>query len=726
MNPAIASVAVHVTSRGNHFMVEIGQYYREGFASLGLAASLRIDEIPRREPGRLDLIVAPHEFCPLLLQPELGGDRLAGVLAGVYALNTEQPGSTWFETAVAFAEQCRGVFDVNRLGVEAFFDRGIPARYAPLGYTPLLEEVGSHVDGVPREKPPHCVRGIPVDSEDSLSSAPQSASIVRVPEHRTEWNGNPRHAVAGLSPPATVPKDIDILFLGQDSPKRDRFLARHAETLGRYRCSIVVGDVSKPYDAAHPAIFSGAERNRLLRRSKVLVNVHSSDRHYFEWLRALQCMANHCLVVSEPSSRAEPLVDGRHVVFADLDTLVERCEHYVRNDAEREQITRRAYDLMTGELRIEQTCRAMLDAVAAEDSSNMPRRHGGVKYIFFRARRARSAAANVVRGYVPHLKALRRRLIHKADVMAARLARVAGVETGSASAFTVCQRRRQEIIARLDAPRPEPVLVANGAYARAGRPAVSVIVTVYNYARYLTGCLQSVCAAASPEIPGGIETIVVDDASTDASADVAAQLLEAAQTPICLVRKPSNTGLADSRNLGVRLARAPYVFILDADNYIFPQCLAALYATVHSARCAGAYGIIKKFDDTGGEPLGLLSHIGWDVPKLLTGNYIDAMAMLDRRVLLDVGGYSDDLIRHGWFGWEDYDLWLKLARSGHRLAIHREILAAYRVHASSMIRVTNRYAPALAAHFERKFADLLSEHPAQRSLFYGLVQRRAV
>jgi GT2 family glycosyltransferase len=86
--------------------------------------------------------------------------------------------------------------------------------------------------------------------------------------------------------------------------------------------------------------------------------------------------------------------------------------------------------------------------------------------------------------------------------------------------------------------------------------------------------------------------------------------------------------------------------------------------------------------------------------------------MFDRQALLSVGGYSPELIRYGWFGWEDYDLWLKLAQAGHSCAFCPQIVAAYRAHRSSMVRATLHYKPRLVRYFRRKFAALAARYPA--------------
>jgi hypothetical protein len=121
--------------------------------------------------------------------------------------------------------------------------------------------------------------------------------------------------------------------------------------------------------------------------------------------------------------------------------------------------------------------------------------------------------------------------------------------------------------------------------------------------------------------------------------------------------------------------------------------------------------MIRTFDDETDSALGLLSTGEWSVEDLVRGPYIDAMAMLDREAILQVGGYSTELIQHGWFGWEDYDLWLKLAQAGCRCRLVPAILSSYRVHPTSMLRRTNRTAEGLSRHLTVKFEGLISRYP---------------
>src|SRR5262245_40522680 len=91
--------------------------------------------------------------------------------------------------------------------------------------------------------------------------------------------------------------------------------------------------------------------------------------------------------------------------------------------------------------------------------------------------------------------------------------------------------------------------------------------------------------------------------------------------------------------------------------------------------------------------------------------------MFRRDVLLSVGGYSTELIDHGWFGWEDYDMWLKLAAGEHECRQVPRILASYRVHAGSMIELTNLSTEKLSIYLNKKFRHLGALYSDSEKLF---------
>ena len=254
--------------------------------------------------------------------------------------------------------------------------------------------------------------------------------------------------------------------------------------------------------------------------------------------------------------------------------------------------------------------------------------------------------------------------------------------------------------------RPLPIagdfeMAANAAWPACAAPAVSVVVSLFNYAAYIEECLASVAAANTENLPGGFEIIIVDDASTDSSAQLVETFLTATSLPVCLVKKNSNTGVADTRNLGLQLARAPFVFILDADNTIRPDCLAAHYHALKTSDSAMVYSHINRFDHATRRSLGTMSDREWSVPELAAQPYIDAMAMFRKDTLLRVGGYSPELP-----GWQDYDLCLKFAQAGLTGKMISQVLSDYRVHTASLNQTSRRLQRELALYFSINFFNL--------------------
>ena len=92
-------------------------------------------------------------------------------------------------------------------------------------------------------------------------------------------------------------------------------------------------------------------------------------------------------------------------------------------------------------------------------------------------------------------------------------------------------------------------------------PGLSVLITLYNYERYIGQCIGSLVEASRSRIPGGIEVLVIDDASTDRSLEQAKLIQQRSMLPIRIVAKKFNTGLADARNVGLeRRARLMSLF----------------------------------------------------------------------------------------------------------------------------------------------------------------------
>ena len=113
---------------------------------------------------------------------------------------------------------------------------------------------------------------------------------------------------------------------------------------------------------------------------------------------------------------------------------------------------------------------------------------------------------------------------------------------------------------RPTARRFEKVIVTNRILDMNEKPVLSVVVPVYNGAKYLRRALQNI----QSEVPNDTEIIVVDDGSTDDSAQIARGF--AANFPLLRVISQENGGPAVARNVGIRAACAEFLAFLDVDD----------------------------------------------------------------------------------------------------------------------------------------------------------------
>ena len=91
--------------------------------------------------------------------------------------------------------------------------------------------------------------------------------------------------------------------------------------------------------------------------------------------------------------------------------------------------------------------------------------------------------------------------------------------------------------------------------------------------------------------------------------------------------------------------------------------------------------------------------------------------MFRRDVLLKLGGYDHTLSEIGWFGWEDYDMWLRFAQQDLHVGFVPNILCLYRQHETSMINTTNLFARELVELFQERYQSLASRFALREKLF---------
>ena len=104
---------------------------------------------------------------------------------------------------------------------------------------------------------------------------------------------------------------------------------------------------------------------------------------------------------------------------------------------------------------------------------------------------------------------------------------------------------------------------------------VSIIIPTYNVASYIIECLESV---ASQTYRGSLECVVVDDCGTDDSIALADNFIQhyLGKIDFRILHREKNGGLSAARNTGLFEAKGEFVYFLDSDDYITPNCIESL------------------------------------------------------------------------------------------------------------------------------------------------------
>lgn len=104
---------------------------------------------------------------------------------------------------------------------------------------------------------------------------------------------------------------------------------------------------------------------------------------------------------------------------------------------------------------------------------------------------------------------------------------------------------------------------------------ISIIIPVYNAAAHIGRCLKSVVAQT---YEGPLECIMVDDVTRDNSMEIVKELLAsyAGKIEFRIVSHDVNKGTAAARNTGIRISSGEYIYFLDSDDEIVPECIEIL------------------------------------------------------------------------------------------------------------------------------------------------------
>ncbi len=242
-------------------------------------------------------------------------------------------------------------------------------------------------------------------------------------------------------------------------------------------------------------------------------------------------------------------------------------------------------------------------------------------------------------------------------------------------------------------------------------PRVSIVIPNYNHGDYLSQAIESALAQTYPQV----EVIVVDDGSTDHSAQVLARYADRVR---CIHQE--NAGLSAARNTGLDLARGDYVALLDADDMLEPDYLQTLVPILEKDPGLGGVYCGYRFVDQHGRPLPeVQSRV---VPStafydaLLGGNFLVPESMLLRRRCYQEAGPFDTALT----ACEDWDMWLRVARREQVVGTSR-VLSRHRVLSGSMssdpARMIRNRLQVLAKHLGPPPTEVTAQNRAIRRAY---------
>lgn len=211
------------------------------------------------------------------------------------------------------------------------------------------------------------------------------------------------------------------------------------------------------------------------------------------------------------------------------------------------------------------------------------------------------------------------------------------------------------------APVPPPVTAVPTAD-------VAVVIPCHNYAHFLDQAIESVLR----QTLAPADIVVVDDSSTDATAEVAARY---ADRGVRYLRGDWQS-VGNARNAGLDATTAPLLVFLDADNMLHPEYLRSGVQALHAHPDAGiAYVDLQYFGD---KEYRFRTPDVFDWKQFDHTNIIDAVSMVRREALVGAGKWSHGIDQDG-----DWVTWRRVIKAGWK-AVKSEGLCFYRAHGSNM------------------------------------------
>jgi glycosyltransferase involved in cell wall biosynthesis len=225
-------------------------------------------------------------------------------------------------------------------------------------------------------------------------------------------------------------------------------------------------------------------------------------------------------------------------------------------------------------------------------------------------------------------------------------------------------------------------------------PDVSVIIPAFNASKYIADAVVS----ATLQENCSLEVIVVDDCSTDSTANIVSKIA-GEDNRVRLLRLPENVGPAGARNVGIAIAQGEWLALLDADDQFINGRLATLIALGRSQDADVVADNLLLVEETSGAcalmmPVTLLSeprqlglpefiHRNISSPDAPRTNLGFLKPIIRRSFIAQHGLSYDECVRFA----EDFSLYVDCLRAGARWWLHPRPMYRYLVRENSLTQV---------------------------------------
>ncbi|MDQ2868677.1 MAG: glycosyltransferase family 2 protein [Verrucomicrobiota bacterium] len=185
------------------------------------------------------------------------------------------------------------------------------------------------------------------------------------------------------------------------------------------------------------------------------------------------------------------------------------------------------------------------------------------------------------------------------------------------------------------------------------RPLISVIVPVFNGERFIADAIDSIVG----QDYAPIEILVIDDGSTDRTADIARA------NPLVIYHRQERQGPGAARNLGVELARGDLLAFLDADDLWLPGKLSRQHEVLEREKCDAVFTHAVQFRDE--ENADSAPRVG----------YLPGTMLIRREAFERIGKFATDRATREAFDWQ-----VRAVNAGLRFEVLPQVFYRRRLH----------------------------------------------